>query len=115
MIPRHRQSAQGKIRQCESSAEITSNDGFSMVADENYIATLMQKGVLLRFVEAVNLVDEQDGAAAKTGLSEMYSQRVRRAMSLASVVLPTPGGTPRNDRGQLVASIRRHRTAQDWQ
>ena len=47
----------------ESSAELTSNEGFSVVAPiEDDVAGLDagQEGVLLRLVEAVNLVDEQD-------------------------------------------------------
>ena len=68
----------------------------------------------MRFVEAMNLVDEENGAlahspqplgighyrfdfldAAHTALKGMNSQRVTRAMSFASVVLPTPGGPQR--------------------
>jgi hypothetical protein len=37
-----------------------------------------------------------------TALNGMNSQRVTRAISVASVVLPTPGG-PKDDRRQLVA------------
>ena len=38
-----------------------------------------------------------------TALKGMNSQRVARAIRWASVVLPTPGRPPQNDRGQLVA------------
>ncbi len=52
----------------DSSAELTSNEGFSVVAvgraDEGEEAALdeRQEGVLLRLVEAVHFVHEQDGA-----------------------------------------------------
>ena len=47
----------------DRSAEFTSNDGFSVVAPMRMMSpasTKREKGVLLRFVEAVDLVDEDD-------------------------------------------------------
>ena len=47
----------------DSSAELTSNDGFSVVAPmkvNNPRLDVRQEGVLLRLVEAVHLVDEDD-------------------------------------------------------
>ena len=44
-----------------------SNDGFSVVAPISRMVPLLdigQKGVLLRFVEAMDLVHEEDGARA---------------------------------------------------
>ena len=82
-------------------------------ADQNDVAALdvRQKGVLLGFVEAMDFVDEEDGAAAEfaqafgighhgldfldagsTALKGRNSLFVMRAMMRASVVLPTPGG-----------------------
>ena len=93
-------------------------------ADQDDVAALHvgQKRVLLRFVEAVDLVDEQDGAPAQrrrrsasaitalislmplsTALKGTNSQRVTRAIRCASVVLPTPGGPHRMIERQLVA------------
>ena len=85
-------------------------------ADQDDVAALDigQKRVLLGFVEAVNFVDEEHRAAAQaaarsasaitalislmppsTALNGTKSARVRRAISRASVVLPTPGGPHR--------------------
>ncbi len=53
-----------KTRERESSGPMTSNDGFSVVAPIRVTvpsSTYGQDGVLLRLVEAVDLVDEEDG------------------------------------------------------
>jgi len=48
----------------ESSGEITSKEGFSVVApikDDVAGFNMREKGILLGFIEAVNFVDEDDG------------------------------------------------------
>ena len=55
----------------ESSGEMTSNEGFSVVAPmKSDVAgfDVRQEGVLLGFVEAMNFVDEDDGALAATAI-----------------------------------------------
>jgi hypothetical protein len=54
-------------RERERSGELTSNEGFSVVApdqDDRAVLDVGRIGVLLRLVEAVDLVDEEDGPAA---------------------------------------------------
>ena len=91
-------------------------------ADERHRALLhvRQERVLLRLVEAVDLVDEQDGALAvhaapvlgraatisrmsftpaSTALNGTKTAPVRLAMMRASVVLPVPGGPQRMSEG----------------
>ena len=99
---------------------MTSNDGFSVVAPiERHGARLdvRQEGVLLRLVEAMDLVDEEDACAGRAVASSVSASattsrssftpgehggerdevraRWRCARSRASVVLPLPGGPHR--------------------
>ena len=57
-----------KTRQRESSAEMISKEGFSVVAPMRRMDAALdvgQESVLLGFVEAVDFVDEEDGARAE--------------------------------------------------
>ena len=100
----------------ESSAELTSKYGFSVVAPISVTSPLLDRGqerVLLGLVEAVDLVEEQDrplalaaeplarplrGSArtsatvADTAESSSNAAPVVSATMRASVVLPLPGG-----------------------
>ena len=56
--------------QRDSSAALTAKDGFSVVApmsDDRAVLDVRQKRVLLRLVEAVDLVDEHDRARGRDG------------------------------------------------
>ena len=67
----------------ERSAALTSNDGFSVVAaDQGDRAVLdrRQQGVLLGLVEAVNLVDEEDGLQALAALESRASAIASRSL-----------------------------------
>jgi hypothetical protein len=101
-------------RERESSAEITSNEGFSVVAPIRMMSPRSTYGrnasccaLLKRWISSMNRMVRRPmrrrrSASAitalisliplSTALNGMNSQRVMRAISLASVVFPTPGG-----------------------
>ena len=103
------------MRQRDSSAEFTSKYGFSVVAptsDDGPVLDGRQQRVLLRLVEAVDLVEEEDRRARRssgarccarsitartsarpafTADASSKAARAFTASSRASVVLPGPG------------------------
>ena len=112
-----RQRLQRVHAQRESSAPLTSKDGFSVVAPISVTQALLDGGqqrVLLGLVEAVDLVEEEDRPRAPpsragrsaarsitartsarpacTALSSSNAACERSATIRASVVLPDPGG-----------------------
>ena len=112
-------------RQRESSAALTSNDGFSVVAPMRVTVPgldVAEQRVLLGLVVAMDLVDEEDGAAALLGQAvfgpvqrlaqlldpgEHGAQGLEvRARALADDVgergLARPRRPPEDDRGQAV-------------
>ena len=120
--PRPSSGSSTSTRVRESSGAITSNDGFSVVAPiriDRAALDVRQERVLLRLVEAVDLVDEEDGRLAGAtqlvlGVGDDLAQllhavqhgrerddrarRSRRASSRASVVLPGAGRAPEDQR-----------------
>jgi len=114
-----------RTRLRESKALVTSNDGFSVVAPIRVtvpFSTAGSSASLLRFVEAMNFIDEQNRAATALTIEARFRNRGsqifdagknrRRAMNRASVffataaakvVLPVPGGPHRIIRRQRPA------------